>query len=169
MQSQPSIRIQLKRRRRNVIPPRPLRPKKTSTEITFSLTPQDILHTLSTKDSPTVRRRPRSEVILQTCYRDRKRKEKHMTHAHATGDPRRSRLLDQARAELRLLHYAIRTDEAYVDWIRRFTLFHHKRHPREIGAIEIEAFLTHLAVHEKVAASTQNQVLGALLRIPPHH
>jgi integron integrase len=86
-----------------------------------------------------------------------------MTHPRATDGPRPPRLLDQVRAKLRLLHYAIRTEEAYVDWIRRFILFHHKRHPREMGATEIEAFLTHLAVDGKVAASTQNQALAALL------
>jgi site-specific recombinase XerD len=72
-------------------------------------------------------------------------------------------LLDQVRAKLRLLHYAIRTEEAYVDGIRRFIRFHHKKHPREMGAIEVEAFLTHLAVHDKVAASTQNQALAGIL------
>jgi integron integrase len=86
-----------------------------------------------------------------------------MTHPDATSGPRPPRLLDQVRAKLRLLHYAIRTEEAYVDWIRRFILFHHKRHPREMGAAEVEAFLTHLAVDGKVAASTQNQALAALL------
>jgi site-specific recombinase XerD len=86
-----------------------------------------------------------------------------MTHAHATDDPWPPRLLDQMRAKLRLLHHAIPTEEVYVDWIRRFIVFHHMRHPREMGAIEIEAFLTHLAVHEKVAASTQNQARAALL------
>ena len=77
-----------------------------------------------------------------------------------TGDPRPHRLLDQVRAKLRLLHDAIRTEKAYIDWIRRFSFFHHKRHPREMGAIEVEAFLTHLAVHERVAAGTQNQCLA---------
>lgn len=86
-----------------------------------------------------------------------------MTHSHRPEDPRPPRLLDQVRAKLRLLHYAIRTEEAYVDWIRRYILFHHKRHPREMGATDIEAFLTHLAVDGKVAASTQNQALAALL------
>jgi site-specific recombinase XerD len=73
------------------------------------------------------------------------------------------KLLDQVRQKLRLLHYAIRTEEAYVDWIRRFILFHRKRHPREMGGREVEAFLTHLAVEAHVAASTQNQALAALL------
>jgi hypothetical protein len=73
------------------------------------------------------------------------------------------KLLDQVRHKLRLLHYAIRTEEAYIDWIRRYILFQHKRHPREMGGREVEAFLTHLAVEGHVAASTQNQALAALL------
>src|SRR5262245_19750216 len=73
------------------------------------------------------------------------------------------KLLDQVRDALRLKHYSIRTEDAYVDWIRRFVLFHEKRHPREMGEAEIEAFLTHLAVERHVAASTQNQALCALL------
>jgi site-specific recombinase XerD len=85
------------------------------------------------------------------------------TNPPATADSKPPRLLDQVRAKPRLLHYAIRTEEAYVDWIRRYILFHNKRHPREMGAIEVEAFLTHLAVHDKVAASTQVQALAALL------
>jgi len=60
-------------------------------------------------------------------------------------------------------HYSPRTEEAYVAWIRRFILFHGKRHPREMGAGEIEVFLTHLAAKDRVAASTQNQALSALL------
>ena len=63
---------------------------------------------------------------------------------------------------LRRKHYSYRTEQAYVDWLRRFIL-HGKRHPQEMGAQEIEAFLTHLAVHENVAASTQNQALQAIL------
>ena len=66
------------------------------------------------------------------------------------------RLLDQARDRLRLKHYSIRTEQAYVDWIRRFILFNNKRHPKEMGAAEVEAYLTHLAVRGNVAASTQN-------------
>ena len=73
------------------------------------------------------------------------------------------KLLDQVREKARLLHYAIRTENAYVDWIRRFILFHDKRHPREMGKLEVEAFLTHLAVHRNVTASTQTQALSALL------
>ncbi|OQA19254.1 MAG: Tyrosine recombinase XerD [Chloroflexi bacterium ADurb.Bin360] len=73
------------------------------------------------------------------------------------------KLLDVVRDTLRLKHYSIRTEEAYVNWIRRFILFHGKRHPKDMGGAEIEAFLTHLAVEGHVAASTQNQALSALL------
>ncbi len=73
------------------------------------------------------------------------------------------KLLDQVRDALRLKHYSIRTEQAYTDWITRYILFHNKRHPGEMGAPEIETFLTHLAVNRHVAASTQNQALSALL------
>lgn len=73
------------------------------------------------------------------------------------------RLLDQVRNKIRTKHYSIRTEQAYVDWIRRFVLFHGKRHPLTMGAPEVEAFLTHLAVVRHVAASTQNQAKSALL------
>ena len=73
------------------------------------------------------------------------------------------KLLDQVRGKIRLKHYSIRTEQAYVDWIRRFILHFGKRHPRELGAAEVEAFLTHLAVAGNVAASTQNQAKSALL------
>ena len=77
--------------------------------------------------------------------------------------PKTPKLLDQVRGKIRLKHYSIRTEQAYVDWIRRFILFHNKRHPTDMGASEVEAFLTHLAVKGKVAASTQNQARSALL------
>lgn len=73
------------------------------------------------------------------------------------------RLLDQLRDRIRLKHYSMRTETCYVDWVRRFVLFHDKRHPLHIGAPEIEAFLTHLAVVGRVSASTQNQAKSALL------
>lgn len=72
-------------------------------------------------------------------------------------------LLEQAREKLRLKHYSLRTERAYLDWMRRYIRFHGKRHPREMGAAEVEAFLSHLAVERSVAASTQNQALAALL------
>lgn len=67
------------------------------------------------------------------------------------------------RERIRVLHYSIRTEQAYVDWARRFILFHDKRHPREMGAPEVTAFLTHLAVERNVSASTQNQAKAAIL------
>ena len=73
------------------------------------------------------------------------------------------RLLDQVRDKLRVKHYSIRTEQAYVDWIKRYIFFHDKRHPQAMGAQDVEAFLTHLAVAGKVAASTQNQAKSALL------
>ncbi len=73
------------------------------------------------------------------------------------------KLLDQVRDRLRVKHYSIRTEQVYVDWIKRFIWFHDKRHPKDMGAQEIEAFLTHLAVKGKVSASTQNQAKSALL------
>lgn len=79
------------------------------------------------------------------------------------GDPPKPRLLDRVRDAVRARHYSRRTEEAYVAWIRRYILFHDKRHPTEMGAGEITQFLTDLAVRRKVAASTQNQALSALL------
>lgn len=73
------------------------------------------------------------------------------------------RLLDQVRHRCRVKHYSIRTEKSYIDWIRRFIRFHGVRHPQEMGAPEIEAYLTHLAVNRNVAPSTQNQALAALL------
>ena len=79
----------------------------------------------------------------------------------ASRPPRR--LLEQLSDRIRVKHYSIRTEQAYSDWVRRFILFHGKRHPREMGAKEVEAFLTHLAVAGRVSASTQNQAKSALL------
>jgi integron integrase len=73
------------------------------------------------------------------------------------------RLLDRVRDTIRRKHYSIRTEQAYVDWIRRFILFHDKRHPADLGAVELEAFLTDLAVTREVTASTQNQAQSAIL------
>ena len=73
------------------------------------------------------------------------------------------RLLDQVRDKIRLKHYSIRTEQAYTDWVKRFVLFHKKRHPKDMSAGEVEQFLTHLAVAGKVSASTQNQAKSALL------
>jgi len=86
-------------------------------------------------------------------------------HTHNVGPPK---LLDQVRQAIRVKHYSIRTEQAYVDWIKRFILFHKTeqgiiRHPKDMGHREISAFLTHLAVDLHVAASTQNQALSAIL------
>lgn len=81
----------------------------------------------------------------------------------ASTPPPPPRLLDQLRARLRVLHYAIRTEQVYVDWARRFILYHGKRHPRDMGVAEVEAFLSHLAVGRNVSAATQNQAKCALL------
>jgi integron integrase len=77
--------------------------------------------------------------------------------------PETPRLLDRVHEIIRRKHYSIRTEQAYVDWIKRFILYHDKRHPTELGATEVEAFLTWLAVERDVAASTQNQAQCALL------
>src|SRR5256885_7504451 len=79
---------------------------------------------------------------------------------NATGKPK---LLEQVRTFMRTRRYSLRTEQAYLDWIRRFILFHGKRHPTEMAEPEITAFLSHLAVNRNVAASTQNQALSALL------
>ncbi len=73
------------------------------------------------------------------------------------------RLLDQLRDRIRVKHYSMRTEQAYVGWVRRFILANDKRHPRDLGAAEVEAFLTRLATDRNVAAGTQNQALAALL------
>jgi site-specific recombinase XerD len=73
------------------------------------------------------------------------------------------KLLDQLRNTLRRKHYSKRTEKAYIDWNKRFILFHNKKHPREMGAAEVEQFLTYLAVEQNVAASTQNQALNAIV------
>jgi integron integrase len=78
------------------------------------------------------------------------------------------RLLDRVRHAIRARHYSLRTEEAYVGWIRRYILFHGKRHPSEMGATEINAFVTHLAVDGPVGASTQTQALSALLFLYRH-
>lgn len=77
--------------------------------------------------------------------------------------PKKSALLEQVRHHLRLKHYSIRTEETYVQEIKRFILYHHKRHPKEMGVDEIRQYLSHLATDGNVSASTQNVALSALL------
>ena len=86
-----------------------------------------------------------------------------MNNPQSTATPQKPKLLDQMRNRLRVKHYSIRTENSYVDWVRRFILFHNKQHPKEMGASEVEQFLTWLAVERKVSASTQNQAKAALL------
>ena len=77
--------------------------------------------------------------------------------------PAAPRLLDQVRARLRVKHYAYSTEKTYCDWIKRFILWSGKRHPREMGAPDVEAYLSHLATDREVSASTQNQALHSIL------
>jgi len=77
--------------------------------------------------------------------------------------PKPRRLLDLVRERIRFKHYSLRTEETYTHWIKRFIYFHAKRHPRELGAAEVTAFLNHLVQTRDVAAATQNQALSALL------
>ena len=77
--------------------------------------------------------------------------------------PPGKKILDQVSDAIRLKHYSYRTEQTYKEWIKRYILFHKKRHPSEMGAPEIQAFLSHLATEKNVAASTQNQALSAIL------
>ena len=83
--------------------------------------------------------------------------------SHNPTTEKKPKLLDQVRFAIRTKHYSLRTERAYIQWIKRFILFHQKRHPQEMGALEVNQFLTHLAVKERVAASTQNQALCAIV------
>ena len=78
-------------------------------------------------------------------------------------ESRPKKLLDQVRDAIRVNYYARNTEQAYVYWIKKYILFHNKRHPKEMGASEVQAFLTHLALEGHISASTQNQALSALL------
>lgn len=73
------------------------------------------------------------------------------------------RLLDQVRDRIRVKHYSLRTEQAYIQWTKRFIFFYGKRHPKDMAAPEVEAFLSHLATERNVSASTQSQALSALL------
>jgi hypothetical protein len=84
-------------------------------------------------------------------------------HEAEPGAAPKPRLPDRVREAVRTRHYSRRTEKAYVHWAKRYILFHLRRHPAEMGAAEVTAFLTSLAVRGKVAASTQNQALSALL------
>ena len=73
------------------------------------------------------------------------------------------KLLDQVRDVIRKKHYSIRTEQAYVDWAKRYILFHKKHHPKDMGEKEIAQFISHLATDRRVASSTQNQALNAIV------
>ena len=88
--------------------------------------------------------------------------------AGAQHPPSKPKLLDRVREAIRTRHYSPRTEEAYVHWIRRYIFFHKIRHPAEMGTTELNAFLSHLAVNERVSASTQTQALSALLFLYRH-
>ena len=86
-----------------------------------------------------------------------------MSPPPANSAPHAPMLLEVVRERIQAKHYSRRTEEAYTNWIKKFVFFHHKQHPRDMGAPEVEAFLTDLAVNGKVSASTQTQALSALL------
>jgi site-specific recombinase XerD len=81
----------------------------------------------------------------------------------AAPEQSKPKLLDRIRQLMRVRHYSLRTEEAYVGWIRRYILFHGKRHPSELDEKDVSDFLSSLAINGRVAASTQNQALNALL------
>jgi site-specific recombinase XerD len=83
-------------------------------------------------------------------------------------EPQPPQLLDQVRQSLRLRHFSLKTEKSYVHYIRDFILFHNKRHPKEMGADEIRAYLSHLAIKRNVTASTQTIALSALLFLYRH-
>ena len=85
-----------------------------------------------------------------------------------TSPNRPPKLLEQMQQELRTRGYALRTERTYLDWVRKYILFHNKRHPKDMGVNEINAYLSHLANHENVASSTQNQALSAILFLYNH-
>jgi integron integrase len=83
-------------------------------------------------------------------------------------EPKGKKLLEQVSDAMRVKHYSYRTEKTYIDWIKRYILFHNKRHPNEMGAPEIQTFLVHLATERNVSASTQNQALSAILFLYRH-
>lgn len=86
-----------------------------------------------------------------------------MTTSQLQQETHLPKLLALMREKIRINHYSIRTETQYLQWAKRYILFHHKRHPKEMGGKEVEAFLSYLAVEGNVSASTQNQALSALL------
>ena len=105
----------------------------------------------------------RSPVAYAVLAESDWRRSTHLIRETGPTEPPKPRLLDRVRGAIRARHMSRSTEESYVGWIRRYVLFHGKRHPSEMGAPEVTRFLTALAVRGKVAASTQNQALSALL------
>jgi len=89
--------------------------------------------------------------------------EKNATAAPVKSDTAAPRLLDQVRERIRVLHYSRSTEKTYIHWILAFIRFHGRRHPRDMGAVEVEAYLSHLATARDVAAGTQNQTFAAVV------
>jgi len=86
----------------------------------------------------------------------------------STSPPQSKKLLDQYREALRLKHYSQRTEKTYITWVRSYILFHKKRHPKEMGILEIREFIAHLVIEKKVSASTHNQALSSILFLYRH-
>jgi integron integrase len=86
-----------------------------------------------------------------------------LKNTNTSSSPQGKKLLDQFRDSIRLKQYSYRTEQTYIQWVREYILFHNKRHPREMGVIEINQFITHLVVDRKASASTQNQAISAIL------
>ena len=105
--------------------------------------------------------------LIRLEFTDGKERIGSMSTMVAGGSRRnKPKLLQQVRDVIRRKQYSIRTEQVYVDWIKRFILYHDKRHPRDMAEEEVTEFLTHLARDRKVASSTQNQALSALLFLP---
>ena len=78
-------------------------------------------------------------------------------------DTNKPKLLDQMKNVMRIKHYSLQTEKSYVQWVRRYIYFHNKRHLDEMGALDVQKFLSYLAVEQHVSASTQNQALNAII------
>ncbi|HNP96874.1 MAG TPA: phage integrase N-terminal SAM-like domain-containing protein, partial [Cyclobacteriaceae bacterium] len=85
-----------------------------------------------------------------------------MTQENTTMPPAK-KLLEQVREKIRYKHYSLSTEKTYISWIKHYIIFHGKRHPADMGAVEVERFLTYLANDRHVSSSTQNQALSAIL------
>lgn len=98
-----------------------------------------------------------------TKFTPKKHQETQLHGVNNTSEPKPKKLLEQVQEALRTKHYSYRTEQTYIDWIKRYIIFHKKQHPKDLGVEEIRAFIAHLATDRKVATSTQNQALSAIL------